>query len=160
MELVVDFKILQHAVNFHTIWTPVAYGFAAVNMPSDRKLHFHKLCFFSKSETVCEMPFCDFFSQCSMLPCQVLLVVCCSVSCPLPFHDLLEHIGVVQPQLWGVENAMWLFLADCSHFLFCSQLLNRSSDLIVSYMKLAQKQMLDKEDNIMNCVCLVPNNVI
>ena len=43
MELVVDFRILEHAISFHAILSPVAYGFAAVNMPSDRKLHFHEV---------------------------------------------------------------------------------------------------------------------
>ena len=63
MDLVVDFKILQHAVNFHAIWCSVAYGFAAANMPSDRKLHCHKTVIFTKYEIVCEKPFCEFFSQ-------------------------------------------------------------------------------------------------
>ena len=39
MDLVVDLKILSHAMNFHAIWRLVAYRFASVNMPSDRKLH-------------------------------------------------------------------------------------------------------------------------
>ena len=43
MELVVDLVFLKNALNFHAIWSPVAYGFAAVNMPSDRKLHFHEV---------------------------------------------------------------------------------------------------------------------
>ena len=45
MELVVDFRILWHAVNFHAIWSHVDIGFASVNIASDRKLHFHEVQF-------------------------------------------------------------------------------------------------------------------
>ena len=43
MEIVVPLVFLLRAVNFHVIWSPLAIGFAAVNMASDRKLHFHEV---------------------------------------------------------------------------------------------------------------------
>ena len=138
MELVVDFRILQHAVNFHAIWSPVAYGFAAVNMPSDRKLQFRKLLFSLslklcvRSHFVTSFPSDPcFHASC----CQLYVVVLLALYRVMPWLSTLE---LSSSQLWGVENAMWLILADCSDFLFSSQLLNRCSVLIVSYMKLAQ----------------------
>ena len=65
MELVVDFRILYHVVNFHAIWSPVAYGFVAVNMPSDQKLHCHKL-IFSLSLKLCER--CHFVTSFPSVP--------------------------------------------------------------------------------------------
>ena len=154
MELVVPLVFLQHAVNFHAIWSPVAIGFSAVNMASDRKLHFHEV-LFSLSLKQCVR--CHFVSSFPSAPCchasccQLFVVVLLALFRAMPCLSLSE---LCSPQLWGVENVMWLILADCSDFLFCSQLLNRSSDLIVSYMKLAYNLVQFYFLLLFVCVCM------
>ena len=138
MELVVALKIIQHALIFHVIWCPIAYSFVAVNMPSDRKLHCLKQ-IFSLSLKLCVR--CHFVTSFPSEPCfharcyQQYVVVHLDLYCLMSCLSILELCSLLS---WGVENAMWLILADCSDVLFSSQLLNRCSVLVVSYMKLAQ----------------------